>query len=227
MNSQIEPVDHRVALAAGRRQRMRTRLIFAALKLAGSKAHASITIDDVLSAAEVSRGTFYRYFESPQELMHEIGLLVADELILVAESAVQGFTDPAERVACAMRTIIRFVGNHVTIAEFLVRLAWADIHESQLLLSFAKRDLEQGQLQQRFAAMPIELAMNIVTGTVFGAAQSLLLTTVGKTCPEQATASALRALGVPQQVVSLIIEIELENAEPKQGSLTAMLSEME
>jgi len=57
--------DHRHRVAARRRERMRPRLLASAMRLIAEKGAASTSIDDVISAAEVSRGTSYNYFPSP------------------------------------------------------------------------------------------------------------------------------------------------------------------
>ena len=61
--------DHRQRVAAERRERMRSRLLASAMKLIAEKGPAATSIDDVISAAEVSRGTFYKYFPSPDALV--------------------------------------------------------------------------------------------------------------------------------------------------------------
>jgi len=53
---------------AERRQRMRLRLIESALPVFAEKGLDAASIDDVIAAAGVSRGTFYNYFRTDVEL---------------------------------------------------------------------------------------------------------------------------------------------------------------
>ncbi len=50
--------NHRQRVGAERRERMRGRLLNSALRLVASKGHATMSVDDVIREAEVSRGTF-------------------------------------------------------------------------------------------------------------------------------------------------------------------------
>ena len=91
--------DHRHRVAAERRERMRARLLASAMRLVAEKGPAATSIDDVISAAEVSRGTFYKYFPSPDALVRELAIEIANELIGMAEPVVRSYDDPAERVS--------------------------------------------------------------------------------------------------------------------------------
>ena len=56
--------DHRVRVAALRREEMQNSLMFSALVLASDKSIHEIDVDDIIKHAEVSRGSFYKYFQS-------------------------------------------------------------------------------------------------------------------------------------------------------------------
>lgn len=67
------------------------------MRLVAEKGPAATSIDDVISAAEVSRGTFYKYFDSPEALFDQLALEVANEIIRMAEPVVlQLKTSPSE-----------------------------------------------------------------------------------------------------------------------------------
>src|SRR3546814_16689412 len=68
------PEDFRIRVAADRRERMRARLLDAVLDLyQPGRCGAHLVIDDVIQTAGVSRGTFYKYFESLAEAGDELG----------------------------------------------------------------------------------------------------------------------------------------------------------
>ena len=72
--------DHRPRVAAERRERMRLRLLSTAVRIGAEKGPAAITIDDVVVGAEVSRGSFYKYFPSTDALLREVATQIANEL---------------------------------------------------------------------------------------------------------------------------------------------------
>src|SRR3546814_8453796 len=68
------PEDFRIRVAADRRETMRARLLYAVLDLyQPGRGGAHLVIDDVIQTAGVSRGTFYKYFESLEEAVDELG----------------------------------------------------------------------------------------------------------------------------------------------------------
>jgi AcrR family transcriptional regulator len=188
--------DHRHRVAAERRERMRARLLASAMRLVAEKGPAATSIDDVISAAEVSRGTFYKYFPSPDVLVRELAIEIANELIAMAEPVVLSYEDPAERVSSGIRLVARLAIDHPLAATFLVRLGWPDARGPNMLLDFVKRDLTEGIRQGRFMRMPVALALNIVTGAVLGATHCMLDPGSDPDFAEQSAAAALRALGV-------------------------------
>jgi TetR/AcrR family transcriptional regulator, ethionamide resistance regulator len=188
--------DHRPRVAAERRERMRMRLLVTAVRIGAEKGPAALTIDDVVVGAEVSRGSFYKYFPSTDALLRDVATQIANELIRMAEPVVQGFDDPAERVAGGIRLVARTAIDRPALAAFLVRLGWPDVSGSDMLLEFVRRDLSAGIRQRRFTRMPLTLALNIVAGAVLGAAHCMLNAACEADFAEQTAAAALRALGV-------------------------------
>lgn len=196
--------DHRPRVAAERRERMRLRLLSTAVRIGAEKGPAAITIDDIVVGAEVSRGSFYKYFPSTDALLREVAKEVTNELIQMAEPVVVGLDDPAERVASGIRLVSRTAIDHPAVAAFLVRLGWPDVRGPDVMMDFVRRDLTVGIRRRRFARMPIGLALNIVAGAVLGATQCMLHAGCEPDFAEQTTAAAMRALGIaPDEAKSL------------------------
>lgn len=187
--------DHRPRVAAERRERMRSRLLRSALRLVAEKGPVATSIDDVISAAHVSRGTFYKYFPSPEALIQELAVEIANELIRIAEPVVRKYDDPAELVAFGLRMVSRLAIHHPAVAGCLVRLGWPG-EQGANMLDFVRRDLEEGFRRGRFKRMPMALAVNILAGATLGATQRMLESNGKEDYSKQAAAVALRALGV-------------------------------
>lgn len=212
-NPAMQVQDHRQRVAAERRERMRARLLSSAMKLVASKGPAAMSIDDVIAAAEVSRGSFYKYFASPEALVRELAVEIANELIRMAEPVVQRHDDPAERVATGMRLVSRLATDHPLAASFLVRMGWPDTRAPNLLLEFVQRDLVEGIRRGRFAPMPVALAVNVVAGTVLGATSCMLEPGCEADFAEQSAAAGLRALGLDAKSAERIARVPLEPVE--------------
>ena len=217
--------DHRPRVAAERRERMRARLLASAMRLVAEKGPAATSIDDVISAAEVSRGTFYKYFPSPDALVRELAIEIANELIRMAEPVVQSHDDPAERVSSGIRLVARLAIDHPLAATFLVRLGWPDARGPNMLLDFVRRDLAEGIRQERFTRMPIALALNIVTGAVLGATHCMLEPGCDSDFAEQSAAAALRGLGLDAKSAQRIANSPLKPVEILSDGLLTETSE--
>jgi len=85
-------------------QARREDLIRAALDLFGSRAPELVTVDDIVSRAEVSRPLFYRYFSSLRELQVEALRTVTDGLIDGLAGLAEG--PPEARLKAAVRGLI-------------------------------------------------------------------------------------------------------------------------
>lgn len=218
--------DHRHRVAAERRERMRARLLASAMRLVAEKGPAETSIDDVISAAEVSRGTFYKYFPSPDALVQELAIEIANELITMAEPVVRSYADPAERVSSGMRLVCRLAIDHPLAATFLVRLGWPDARSPNMLLDFVKRDLAEGIRQGRFTRMPIALALNVVTGAVLGATHCMLEPGCAHDFAEQSAAAALRGLGLDAKSAEQIANSPLKPVEILPEGLLTETSEI-
>lgn len=206
----MESQDHRPRVAAERRARMRSRLLSTALHLVATQGPAATTIDDVIAAAEVSRGTFYKYFPSPEALVQEVALKLATDLVHLADPIVREREDPAERVACGIRLVSRLALHHPAAAGFLVQLGWPDTEGNNLLLDFVRRDLTRGMKEGRFREMPLSLALNTVSGAVIGAIHCMLKPSCEPDFAEMTAAAALRALGVAGKTADALAYKPLE-----------------
>jgi AcrR family transcriptional regulator len=206
----MDSQDHRPRVAAERRERMRARLLGTALQLVAERGAAALSIDDVIAAAEVSRGTFYKYFPSPESLVREVAFSLANELVQLADPVVRLRDDPAERVACGIRLVSRLALHHPAAAGFLVQLGWPDTEGENVLLAYVRRDIEKGIKRGRFREMPVSLALNMVSGAVMGAIHCMLKPSCAPDFAEMSAAATLRALGVPSKTAESIAFKPLE-----------------
>jgi AcrR family transcriptional regulator len=213
--------DHRPRVAAERRARMRARLLDSALALVAERGVAAASIDAVISAARVSRGTFYKYFDAPDTLLRELALELTNDILRAVHPLVLQHDDPAARIATGMRVVVRLAYSRPAVGSFFLRLGWPDIDRRHVLFDFVQRDLEAGIRRGRFTAMPTLLALNIVAGTALGAIHAVLCKVSARDIAEQAAASALRALGIEAEQAARLVALPLPQLLPIDGSLVA------
>lgn len=189
--------DHRPRVAAERRERMRARLLDSAFFLAAQKGPAAVSIDDVIAAAGVSRGTFYKYFDAPGSLMQELALAVSQAVLETLHPRVEPLDDIAERVAVGMRLALRLVQAHPILGAFMMRAGWPVMERTHLFFTSVGADIEKGIRQGRFARMHADVGLNALAGSMVGAMHSMAQAKVPRDFAEQAASAVLRALGLP------------------------------
>jgi AcrR family transcriptional regulator len=79
--------DHRTRTAELRREQMRRRLIESAIIVFAEHGVSSAVIGQVIATAGVSRGSFYNYFRTNEELSDAVCMELAGELVAHAEAA--------------------------------------------------------------------------------------------------------------------------------------------
>lgn len=204
-NLGMSHADHRPRVAAQRRERMRARLLESALALAAKKGPENISIDDLIAAAEVSRGTFYKYYDAPSTLMQELAAGVSKAVIEVMHPLIDPLEDVAERVAMGVRMALLLVRAHPILGAFMVRAGWPVMERTHLLFATVGADIDKGIRQGRFARMHGEVGLNTLAGSMVGAMNSMTRGAVPRDFPEQTAAAVLRALGLPADEVRTLI----------------------
>lgn len=193
----MNQTNHRPIVAAMRRERMRTRLLAAALTLAAEHGLQAVTIDQVIAQAQVSRGTFYKYFDTPDALMLALGLTVSDAIIRTMHPFIDQLSDRAERVTVGIRSVLHLVSAYPTLGQFMVRSGWPITAADHAFVTLVGKDLQTGMKSGRFAPMPLEVAQSVLAGTLIGAMHAVTNRKQPKNFPVQTAAAVLRALGIP------------------------------
>ena len=99
-------LEARAAIAEQRRARTRERLLDAAEALVAQKDYQSASIEEFVSAAGVSRGTFYNYFPTATELLHALNTRVAEDLDRTLDQVTNRIEDCAARLAATLHTVV-------------------------------------------------------------------------------------------------------------------------
>lgn len=170
--------NFRVRVAAEKRERMRARLITATMDAFLDAAPGrQPVIDDVIRVAGVSRGTFYKYFDSLDELLAEIGRNMADEMISGFDRLFADVDDAAVRTAAGpLMALARAAmeprhGAFVSRVDFIEFLAGEDPRSL-----IVKRCLVDGRDQGTLKFQSLDAAIDLVVGTSVEGVRRMLKT---------------------------------------------------
>ena len=98
--------DVRVAVARRKRAAMRERLLVATSQLILNNPNATAIAEDVIQAADVSRATFYKYFNSVDEVINVLGQRLADETVLQLRASAADLGEPLDRAALGAQVLM-------------------------------------------------------------------------------------------------------------------------
>lgn len=157
--------DHRPRVAAERRARMRQTLVEAALLVFAEKGVDASVIDDVITAASVSRGTFYNYFRTNTELLIAANEELGNELVRHIEENVGSLPSPAARLVIGIRLYFDMARRFPLLAQFLARVGPQAAVPSNLLYTYLPVHLAAGMKCREFVRMPVLAALDIIVGS--------------------------------------------------------------
>jgi AcrR family transcriptional regulator len=170
------------------RKKLQTRgaILAAGQQLFAERAMESISIDEIVAAADVSKGSFYNHFEDKH-------------LEFNIEAANRDIKDPAERVARALGVLLTYGLSHPERVQALLSLSERRTRADSTLNSGLAADLKNGLAQKRFVGIDLETGVLLVVGTFVVVLRHVALAeseTPVATLAIKMGAALLRGLGV-------------------------------
>ena len=193
--------DHRTRVGRERRARTRQRIIEAALGVIAERGPDAPVIEDFIQAADIARGTFYNHFKTTEELLTATSSWLEDSLIDSIESAIGGFDDPVRRAATGMRLWLHLSRQDPVFCAFVVRSRFRGAAVERTLAL----DLGAGLRSGRLAAPSIELARDLVVGTIREAQARMMDARVPATFPDDVVRLILRALRADERKIAALL----------------------
>ena len=115
----------RAQIGRDRRARTRAELIRAARTLYAARTFDSVTVDDVVNAAELAKGTFYVHFDDLDDLQSVLGDELAREFDELLQPRRLSLDDPIERIAAGCGAFINEAMHDPIWGALIVRAAAA------------------------------------------------------------------------------------------------------
>lgn len=190
-----------------RAERTRAALIGAGRRLYSERPVDAVTVDDIVQAACVGKGSFYNHFADREALVRAISSEIRGLVEAAVTRANAGVEDPARRMARAVCTYLRFALDGAESAGVLVRIHSGHTSLSAPLNRGLVEDIETGLASGRFAVATVEAGVLYVLGVT----QLALVRVVQEptlafavSLSQQMCALILRGLGVAGAEADLI-----------------------
>lgn len=194
------------APANPRAARTQAALMAAGRRLFSQQPIDAVTVDDIVQAAEVGKGSFYNHFTDREALARAISAQIRASIEGAVARANAGVDDPARRLARAVCTYLRYALDEPEQAGVLVHIHAGHTSLTAPLNRGLVEDLETGLALGRFDVATVESGVLYVLGVT----QLALVRIVQE--PNQAF-----AISLSQQMCALVLRgLGIQGAEADQ-----------
>lgn len=181
----------------GREKRARTRaqIVQAGEMLLAERAPEALTVDTIVEAAGVAKGTFYYHFQSIEQLAAAVGEKLLQSFDDVLAPARLSLPDPIARMSFAFTEFVRKAIADPLWAQLVVRSAQGPTEFARSVRANLKADLAEAMAQGRLTIQDTDLAADIGLGMLLGVMRGTLQRQATPDLIPQALDAALRAIG--------------------------------
>ena len=185
----------------GREKRARTRaqIVEAGATLLGGRTHESITVEALVEAAGVAKGTFYYHFKSIGDLAAAVGAGLSQSFDELLSPARLERRDPIERLSFAFTRFLERASADTDWARLVIQSSQSPIEFGLGVRANLKADIEEAIAQGRGSVRDVELAADIAIGIWLEVTRGIIARGPRPETNSQALDATLRALGLGQR----------------------------
>ena len=201
--------DRPATTLGGKRERTRTTILEAAFGLIGNEKGLTVRIEEICAAARISRGTFYNYFTSLEQLFEVLAIELSHDLNEALVSTWDETRSHAEGANAAIQ-------HYLTYARRDPSWAWAMVHLNAFGPPFGAesweacyRAIDKGIEAGEFDVPDATVGRDLMTGAVMATVRTMLRSGRSRSNSRTIAYNVLRALGVPDARARAIAETPL------------------
>ncbi|WP_077038320.1 TetR/AcrR family transcriptional regulator [Pelomonas sp. KK5] len=154
--------DHRSETADRKRSETRARILSAALAACAGRLDELPRVEDIVERARLSRGTFYKYFDSMDEVLAALGQDLTRLALLEGERFRTVFTEKWKSTAVVLRVVLTRALLDPNWARFVIRTrGWL---RAGLLAEVVIQDLAEGRERGEYHILDDEAALDMLRG---------------------------------------------------------------
>ena len=185
----------RAEIGLKRRQQTRSQILAAGEKLLSERPTA-VTVDNVVSAAGVAKGTFYYHFQNMDDLVAAVGGKLAESFDEVLAPAMHTIRSPISRLSFAFKKFLDRAIADPTWTRLVVQSSQSPATFGHGIRTHLRADLAQAIAEGRVRLRDEELAADVVNGLWYQIARGTLERPPAANLTDEALAALLRALAV-------------------------------
>ena len=187
-------LERRAEIGLEKRTRTRAAILEAARACYAAPKAAPVTVEAVMQAAGLAKGTFYVHFADLAALETELGETLTDELDRRLQPARLAADHPLTRLATAVTVLLHDLARSPAQARLVARAASAIPDVVNAMQAHLRQDLADAHAAG-VLALPVELAARIVTAISRQAAQDLAENRIDERALPDIVRAIVRAIG--------------------------------
>jgi len=203
--------DHRVRVAAERKERTRLKLLETALAVIYDKGTDAVVIDDFITAAGVSRGTFYNHFKTLPDLLLALASAMSDEFVAAVNDYILTCKSPLERLSAGVRLYMSMALRYPIWGTFLSRVGVRIAVRGQPIEGYITRDLTDAKNEGLIFSDDILVARDMVVGSIFYGIGTMVSEPSHSQHPQILVEAILRGLRAPEALIPSLAHGALPN----------------
>ncbi|MEM6832013.1 MAG: TetR/AcrR family transcriptional regulator [Pseudomonadota bacterium] len=159
-------LKRRAEIGRERREKTRRRLIAAAARVIVDRGEERATIDDFIQAANVSRGTFYNYYSTREEIVEELWATIGKDPFKQIARWCEQIDGAAEQLTTFSRLVIRQAKHDEVWGWLIYAMSKDQATVNQDLRDFPTMQLERGLSEGKFKIDNLESARDFVVNVI-------------------------------------------------------------
>ncbi|PZV33994.1 TetR/AcrR family transcriptional regulator [Mesorhizobium kowhaii] len=192
----------RAEIGRERRARTRAQILEAGASMLAERPPEGLTVDALVEAAGVAKGTFYYHFQSIDELVAAVGACLDESFNELLTPARIELNDPVDRLSFAFTQFLEKASSDAGWARLVVQSAHTSTEFGRGVRAKLKADISEALHQGRMSLQDVELAVDIVMGIWLQVTRGILDRGTRPETTRQAVEAVLGALGVTRSTSS-------------------------
>lgn len=211
-------LERRAQIGMEKRTRTRAAILSVAFDLLGREKGRSTRIEEICEAAGISRGTFYNYFASIDELFDALTYEISHDFNDAVQRTIQALPPGAERTAAALRYYLHRTRQDPVWGWAMVNLSSAGPIFGAETYRQATQSIEEGMATGEFDVPDVTVGRDLMMGTMLASMITLLSSEQPADHPEAVVRQIFKGLGVPSRTIELCVTASLPDPEGQAGA---------
>lgn len=199
---------------AGKRERTRAQLVVAAIDVFCARGVAQATVQEIAARAGMTTGTVYNHFKTKEDIVRELGSVLALTLCDRIAASQKGVPEGARRMAIGNRRYLWLAKESPAWALLLLQVAELAPETMVRIGEYALADLRLGVRQKSFKPASEAAGMDLIQGTISRGMVSIARGAAPAGHDIAITASVLRGLGMAADEAATVARMPLPPFPP-------------